>query len=654
MNAPERRPDSATPHAMRLVVLSTVGCAAVLICAAIVLAGYCSGSLDLIRLVPGQVSVQSSTAVFLLFLAVSSLLVYRASDGQAFGVEGDYEGGMGWTRRALQVFGQVLAYVVCACAIATFIEDVSGADYGLNHTWWRVSDDSAGLTFPGPLSPTLAISFFLLGLAFALPRKFAERFQIDRLLLAVVALLAAFPFFSLSCGIPVICDIRSCVRVAPVTGALSLVLCLSSLLAKPGKGAVSILCRDTTSGAVARSLIAFIISLFPILQLRGFAVSSQLCNEPTGWWVSGIVMLIISGLMVFRINKRIHAEAERSRELFEERLRQATSSLQAQSQLSRSSTLKLKSVCLDCGKDFQDPELTHCPFDGSNLAQIMDDDLVGTVFDNKYLIESKLGEGGMSTVFKAKHLLLQSTLAIKVLQAYLQTDKNSVMRFQQEAKATSSLSHRNIIGVRDFGITPNGQAFIVMDYIDGQSLSEILGDHGALSIQQSIELYLQICEGLKCAHENGIVHRDLKPSNIMLIGNPPDYLVKIVDFGLAKILASDLKLTATGDITGSPMYMSPEQCCGMPQDERSDIYSLACMMYECLSGFPPFNADSVYDVMRQHAHDPANGFDPELRLPHWLEAIIMESLEKRPEHRPQSIAAIQAQLMEHARSYERT
>lgn len=214
------------------------------------------------------------------------------------------------------------------------------------------------------------------------------------------------------------------------------------------------------------------------------------------------------------------------------------------------------------------------------------DRFIGTTIEGRYEVLSLAGKGGMSAVYRARHLLTQRIVALKLMHSHLLTDESAVRRFQQEAKAASRLHHINAISVLDMGITNDGQPYLTMDFLEGRSLSEEIRSCGKIEAMRSIHVFLQVCAALAHAHDQRIVHRDLKPSNVMLIqaDDDPDF-VKVVDFGIAKILregSESLKLTATGDVFGSPYYMSPEQCMGNQLDARSDIYSMGCLMYEAL------------------------------------------------------------------------
>lgn len=226
-----------------------------------------------------------------------------------------------------------------------------------------------------------------------------------------------------------------------------------------------------------------------------------------------------------------------------------------------------KKYCPICAKVYGKDERT-CPDDGSVLA--VADPLLGTVFAERYKVLSVLGRGGMSIVYKAKHTLMDRIVAIKLLQASLVSDPQSLSRFQREAKAVSALNHPHVILVYDFGVADNGLPYLVMDYLEGQSLSDVIKDQGHISVSRCANIFLQSCEALQHAHGKGVLHRDLKPSNIMLVNNEgtTDF-VKIVDFGIAKLInpgEESQRLTQTGEVIGSPLYMSPEQLMGRELD----------------------------------------------------------------------------------------
>ncbi|MBX9691556.1 MAG: serine/threonine protein kinase, partial [Cyanobacteria bacterium] len=278
--------------------------------------------------------------------------------------------------------------------------------------------------------------------------------------------------------------------------------------------------------------------------------------------------------------------------------------------------------------------------------------LLGSVFAGQFEVEAIIGKGGMSVVYRAKDQLLRQEVAIKTLHTNLSYDQNSYRRFQQEAATALSLDHQNIVRVRTFGIQ-NALPYMVMDLLEGKSLSDyIKGKADRLPIPVALHIFSQTCSGLNHAHGKGIVHRDIKPSNIMLVDYESDpYFVKVLDFGIAKLLPQDgeiaSRLTQTGEIFGSPLYMCPEQWSGKAVDARSDIYSLGCVLYEALNGKPPHYSPNVFDTMHQHLMEiPAPldipGCDPALL--ERLEAVTFKALEKSPEKRYQSMGEFKKDL----------
>jgi serine/threonine protein kinase len=286
------------------------------------------------------------------------------------------------------------------------------------------------------------------------------------------------------------------------------------------------------------------------------------------------------------------------------------------------------------------------------LTPVSQDVLIGTTIAGRYQVLSFIGRGGMSVVYKARHNYMERIAAIKMLHAHLVSNQQSLKRFQQEAQAASCLAHPNVMGVHDFGITPQGQPYLVMDYLQGLSLSELIEKEGQLSPERTYSIFIQACDALSHAHQKGVIHRDLKPSNIMLLDGEdhPDF-VKIVDFGIAKLLSQSEKqgqhLTQTGEVFGSPLYMSPEQCLADQLDARSDIYSLGCVIYETLTGKSPLSGASMLETMYMHLNEPPLPFRkvrPDLNLSEELETVVFRAMEKSPKDRQQSMAELRDEL----------
>ena len=312
-------------------------------------------------------------------------------------------------------------------------------------------------------------------------------------------------------------------------------------------------------------------------------------------------------------------------------------------------------ICLTCKRQFPFADFVTCPDDGGALVP-KKDPLIGQVFADKYEIIDVLGEGGMSIVYKARHLQMDRIVAVKLLLEHLVSDKTALARFEHESKAASSLSHQNIVTVHDFGMNKSGQAYFVMDCLEGETLMEILERERRLSIPQALNIFKQTCAGLYHAHKKGVIHRDLKPSNLVLITQDDgSTLVKIVDFGIAKLLPKDGKprqnITQTGEIFGSPLYMSPEQCNAKSMDQRSDIYSLGCLMYETLAGVPPIMGDTFVNTVLKHLNEAPPPFSktaPDAHIPPQIEACILKCLEKNPDNRYQSASEVSQSLLDAA------
>ena len=287
--------------------------------------------------------------------------------------------------------------------------------------------------------------------------------------------------------------------------------------------------------------------------------------------------------------------------------------------------------------------------------------LIGHTIAGKFLIESYLGGGGMSHVYKARHLHIKTkVVAIKLLPAQAGLDQQSILRLQQEANAVSYLSHPNIVGVQDFGVAEEGQPYMVMDYFEGKSLDEVIKESGPLELNRLLNIINQTCNALSHAHEKGVVHRDIKPSNIMVgLDEQGEELVKVVDFGIAKLTADEAsaaRLTQTGAVVGSPLYMSPEQCLGQPVDGRSDIYSLGCVVYECITGGSPFKGESVLETLHKQMNESPPPFPPttvkDSRCK-GLEATVLKMLAKSPANRYRFMVevATEMQKLRHASAF---
>ncbi|GEM_PF-1967700 len=275
----------------------------------------------------------------------------------------------------------------------------------------------------------------------------------------------------------------------------------------------------------------------------------------------------------------------------------------------------------------------------------------GATLAGRYELLKIIGQGGMGCVFLARHKQVGRHYAVKVLWRRHDEDKRICQRFLQEAKIAGSLSHVNLTSVYDYGETEEGYPFIVMDFVDGVSLSELLDSHERIDIPRAIGIFRQICAGLLYAHEKGLVHRDLKPANVMLVNHEGAELVKIVDFGIAKVIAKPgenvQELTGSGEIFGSPYYASPEQCMGQSVDARSDVYSLGCLMFQVLTGHRPVEGENPIQTIIKHIQQQPPSFAevrPDHGVPEALENIVLKCMAKSPDERYQSVAAVSEEL----------
>jgi tRNA A-37 threonylcarbamoyl transferase component Bud32 len=281
-----------------------------------------------------------------------------------------------------------------------------------------------------------------------------------------------------------------------------------------------------------------------------------------------------------------------------------------------------------------------------------EDPLLGRVISERYRVLGKLGEGGMGAVYLAEHVFIHKKVALKVLAHDLARREELAARFLQEARAASRIGQENVIDISDFAQTPDGLVYFAMEYLEGRDLGVLLRQEGALPWPRTRAIIVQICKALRAAHALGIVHRDLKPENIFLIEREgrPDF-VKLLDFGIAKVTAEPgeegPRLTRTGMIFGTPEYMAPEQAEGKPADHRVDIYAVGCVLFHCLTGGAPFQAESFMAMLTRHLLEPAvapSTRRPDLGIPPAVDALVLKALEKDREKRWDSVDQLMAAL----------
>lgn len=316
-------------------------------------------------------------------------------------------------------------------------------------------------------------------------------------------------------------------------------------------------------------------------------------------------------------------------------------------------------ICPECKTEYPGGEV-FCPGDGARLLALAEvplekggDPLVGRSFD-RYEVVRRIGEGGMGLVYEAVHTGIGKRVALKVLRDDYTQRPEVVERFQREAKSASLIGHEHIVDVTDFGVTPTGASYFVMEYLEGEDLATRLERERTLRPAEVVKILLQCCAALGAAHDKGIVHRDVKPENIFLTrrGEDGDF-VKIVDFGIAKMSALDgagepgRKLTKTGMIFGTPEYMSPEQAAGKPLDHRVDVYALGVILFECLTGRVPFVGDSFMGILTKHLTEEVPRLadvNPDVDCPPPLEAVMLRAMMKDPAARYASMAEMAEDL----------
>jgi serine/threonine-protein kinase len=297
--------------------------------------------------------------------------------------------------------------------------------------------------------------------------------------------------------------------------------------------------------------------------------------------------------------------------------------------------------------------MTLCSAEAAVL-QRLEDPLVGQTLAGKYKIEKLIKTGGMGSVYRGKHVLMDKTVAIKVLKQSLAGDDAVVARFSREAKAASKISHPHAVSVTDFGEAENGIVFLVMEYLDGRTLKEVIAAEGPLQVERAARIVRQVAGALDAAHAQGVIHRDLKSENIMLVRHDGDEWSKVLDFGIAKILqphdSSESDITHANLVVGTPQYMSPEQCSQSGAlDARSDVYSLGIILYEMLAGRAPFAGESATVIMMKQVQDPAPSvLSVRPDLPEAVDGVIKKALAKQPIDRYQSAGELSSDLMKAA------
>ena len=315
--------------------------------------------------------------------------------------------------------------------------------------------------------------------------------------------------------------------------------------------------------------------------------------------------------------------------------------------------------CATCGQSVEDGAL-FCPHCGEAITyKVPDvDPFVGRMVSQRYTVVERIARGGMGEVYLARHAELNQHVAVKFLHRRFADDEEFATRFFNEARSACRVNHPNAVSIYDFGRMEDGTLYIVMEFIEGISLKEMIKRDGRLDPKRAIRIGQQACEVLSSAHEQSIVHRDVKPDNLMVVEAPNGRVsIKMLDFGIAKILDEDstaAALTQTGVTFGTPEYMSPEQASGRDVDERSDIYSLGLVIYTMLVGHPPFRGKNKLALLQRHIRETPPRLDHACPspLPPSLVRVVESTLEKDPDKRPQSMDALLSSLEEVGRDVE--
>ncbi len=302
--------------------------------------------------------------------------------------------------------------------------------------------------------------------------------------------------------------------------------------------------------------------------------------------------------------------------------------------------------CAGCGHPF-DGEIVDGVYEGGA------DPLLGRVIADRYRIEELLGRGGMGVVYRVEHVRIGKLMAMKLLHGALAREKDVIKRFKREAEAVSRLDHPNTVQVFDFGQS-EGMMYLVMEYLPGRDLGQLVKDSGALDFARVARIGAQVCGSVQQAHELGIIHRDLKPENVMVLEDgPTEDFVKVLDFGLAKLReseeAAEKSITRAGSILGTPYYMAPEHIRGEMVDARSDVYAMGALMYKAVTGVPPFWATTPVGVLTMHLTEelePPSLRAPKRDIPKEADAILGRAMEKDPADRYQDMEELRADLLD--------
>lgn len=560
-----------------------------------------------------------------------------------------------------------LGVFVFFIATLKFMEVLLQADWGIGFSFEVPFPDRLPLSLPGQFSMDVSLLLMLYGFSvalscFDLSVRNWKPYQLASLSGAAISLLPVLGYVS---GHESLCTLYGCIKMPVILGMVSLVLCFAILFRRL-EGPLLIFSSDTASGASSRSLLVLLYVVCPLVLFLQVVCINFLGFDKGLASTTGLAVLIVSAMwQMWSASRTVVDEEQRRREIEqqlqqeEDKLRKTTERLQktedalsetvrskAQMEPETDTGVQVRFVCPACGSVF-DQVLEKCPIDGADLECEVKDALIGVCFAEKYNITEQIGAGGMGSVYKARHKLLQKDFAIKLLHVHMMKDVESVKRFYHEGKTLSRLQHPNIMSMTDFGLF-RGQPYIVMEFLSGTSLDKLLEKRGTIPLPVFFDICLQICDALAHAHSQHVAHRDLKPANIVLFRDTSGRdFVKIVDFGLAKLIATApdaTKITQTGDVMGSPKYMSPEQVEACDIDHRCDIYSFGCVMYECLTGTVPISGKTILEMLANIASVAPAPFPGRFQIPDNLQQVIFQCLQKNPVKRPQTMVELKHKL----------
>ncbi|MCC7532231.1 MAG: serine/threonine protein kinase [Candidatus Melainabacteria bacterium] len=550
--------------------------------------------------------------------------------------------------KALRIAKLVVVFLLTVVAAAKCAEGLVGTDWeALNINLSFNSERLVPLLYPGIMTPDTAIVQAILGCSYLMMDLWKNaRVQIWQWLGMTVVVICLVPVFGFLLGDMNLCSLWGCVRMPVAFAITSIGLAFAILAQRPDRGFASALIEpDLLGTALRQSLIAALILLPLFAEAKSVLVHLGIFDEGLAKSGLGIAFMFIflgTVLSQFVFAYKSEQKMRRSTEQRLQDLSQKFSQAQVDSTFGFSGKSWRTAKCISCNKEFE-AHTKVCPQDGTHLQ--IHDALIGQVLEGRYKVLEFLGRGGMSIVYKVEHLLLSKILAIKFLQAQYVSKGDSVLRFQREGKAMARLQHPSLCSVTECSVI-EGVPFLVMEFLQGQSLDQILQEEKRLSARRTVEIMLQVADGLTHAHQENIVHRDIKPSNIMMTPlDSGEEVAKVVDFGLARIMdGDDQKLSQTGEAFGSPLYMSPEQCLGSSIDARTDIYGLGCVIYECISGNVPFRGGSFMETFNLHIGGELKPFAKGLDVPPALSELVRQMLAKEAIDRPASMADVRQSL----------